>query len=115
MTQIRRLICFALLISGLLVGTAAAQQTTGAINGRVADETNALIPGVQVTLTSPAVQGEKTSLTDEAGSYRFILLPPGVYTVKYELTGFQTLVREGIIVQVDRTTTLNVTIGVATR
>src|SRR5690348_9659394 len=94
MVQIQRLIWLALITCGLLVGTAAAQQTTGAINGRVSDETNAMIPGVTVTLTSPAIQGEKTSLTDETGSYRFILLPPGVYTVSYDLTGFQKLVRE---------------------
>ena len=115
MTQLGRLVCAALILTSLLTGVAFAQQTSGTINGRVSDESGALIPGVEVALTSPAVQGEKTTLTDEAGNYRFLLLPPGVYTVSYQLAGFQKLVREGIIVQVDRTTTLNVTIGVATR
>ena len=115
MTQLGRMVCTALILASLLTGAAFAQQTTGTINGRVSDESGALIPGVEVALTSPAVQGEKTTLTDEAGNYRFLLLPPGVYTVTYQLAGFQKLIREGIIVQVDRTTTLNVAIGVATR
>jgi len=115
MTQLGRTVCTALILTCLLTGAAFAQQTSGTINGRVSDESGALIPGVEVALTSPAIQGEKTTLTDEAGNYRFLLLPPGVYTVTYQLAGFQKLVREGIIVQVDRTTTLNVAIGVATR
>jgi hypothetical protein len=53
-------------------------------------------------------------VTDEAGSYRFILLPPGTYTVKYELPGFKTIVREGIIVEGSRTVTLPINLEVAT-
>ena len=49
------------------LGAAAAQQTTGSINGRVSDDSGALIPGVTVTLTSPVIQGQRSSFTDEAG------------------------------------------------
>lgn len=93
---------------------AAAQEFTGNINGRVADASNALIPGVSVALSSPAMQGERTVLTDESGNYRFTLLAPGSYAVKYELPGFKTLIREGVVVAVGRTTTLTVNLEVAT-
>src|SRR5688500_16077589 len=103
-----------LMICGLFAGAAAGQETTGTINGRVTDESGAVIPGVEIVLTSAAIQGERSSISDEAGNYRFLLLPPGVYTVKYGLPGFRTLVREGIVVEVSRTATLNVALGVAT-
>src|SRR5262245_33238679 len=91
-----------------------AQTTTGAINGRVTDTSDAVIPGVSVSLTSSAIQGAREAVTDEAGSYRFILLPPGTYTVKYELPGFKTIVRDGIIVQGSRTATLPIQMEVST-
>src|SRR5438477_11906222 len=84
---------------------AIAQLTAGNINGRASDKSDAVIPGVTVTLKSPAIQGEQTTSTDEAGNYRFILLPPGTYTVKFELPGFATLIREEVIVSVGKTTT----------
>jgi len=106
---------FCILVAALLLTVPLmAQENAGTINGRVADNSGAVIPGVTVTLTSPAIQGEKNIVTDEAGLYRFILLPPGTYTVKYELPGFKTIVREGIIVQGSRTVTLPITLEVAT-
>jgi len=95
------------------VSTATAQ-TVGNINGRVTDNSDAVVPGVAITLSSPAIQGQQTTITDEAGNYRFILLPPGVYTVKFDLPGFRTLVREEIIVSVGKTTTINAALAVAT-
>ena len=76
MSVLRRIL-FAVLCVTLLSMPLMAQTTTGAINGRVGDSSDALIPGVTITLTSPAIQGSRTTVTDEAGSYRFILLPPG--------------------------------------
>lgn len=70
--------------------------TTGAINGWVADNTGAVLPGVIVTLSSPALMGTQTSVTDAQGLYRFPSVPPGEYRLVYELTGFMRLVREGI-------------------
>src|SRR5215510_3276771 len=108
-----RIIC-ALITVLILSMPLMAQTTTGAVNGRVTDTSDAVIPGVSVTLTSPAIQGARTAVTDEAGSYRFILLPPGTYTVKYELPGFKTVVRDGIIVQGSRTVTLPIQLAVST-
>src|SRR5579884_1480185 len=98
----------------ILVVSTATAQTVGNINGRVTDNSDAVVPGVSITLTSPAIQGQQTTITDEAGNYRFILLPPGVYTVKFDLPGFKTLVRQEIIVSVGKTTTINAGLEVAT-
>jgi len=107
-------ILLAVLAAVFLTLPAMAQENAGTINGRVTDKSDAVIPGVSVSLTSPAIQGAKTTITDEAGNYRFILLPPGTYSVKYELPGFKTLLREGIIVQGSRTVTLPIALEVAT-
>jgi hypothetical protein len=104
----------ALIMALLLTVPAVAQDNSGTINGRVTDTTGAFIPGVEVTLASPAIQGTKQAITDETGTYRFILLPPGTYTVTYALPGFKTLIREGIIVQGSRTVTLPIAMEVAT-
>jgi len=113
MTGLRRILC-ALLAMALLSFPLMAQTTTGTINGRLSDNSGAVIPGVTATLTSPAIQGSRNAVSDEAGTYRFILLPPGTYTVKYELPGFKTVVREGIIVEGSKTVTLPISLEVAT-
>ncbi len=92
-----------------------AQTVEGIITGRVDDSSGARIPGVSVTLSSRALQGDRTVVTDENGNYRFPGLPPGTYTVKFELPGFSTFIREGIIVEIGRTVTLPVTLEVATK
>src|ERR1043166_8531833 len=70
--------------------------TTGSINGKVADTSGGVLPGVTVTATSPSMMGAQTSVTDSGGNYRFPGLPPGSYSLAYELPGFNTLKREGI-------------------
>ncbi len=67
------------------------------IIGQVTDGTGAVLPGVTVTATSPALQVPQViGVTDERGEFRLSPLPIGVYTVTYELTGFQNLRREGV-------------------
>src|SRR5213593_1990496 len=70
--------------------------TTGAINGKVTDNTNAVLPGVTVTISGSTLMGTRTALTGEDGTFRFAAVPPGDYAVKFELAGFGTMVREGI-------------------
>ena len=101
-------------VIAVMCSIAEGQGVTGSILGRVTDNSGAIIPGVTVALSGAVLQGEKSVITDEAGNYRFLLLPPGALTVKYELPGFKTLIREGIIVEVGRTTTLNIGLDVAT-
>jgi hypothetical protein len=109
---------FALLFTLILTvfaSAAVAQQVAGDINGRVSDTSGAVIPGVNVTLKSPAIQGEQAAVTDEAGNYRFILLPPGTYSIIFALPGFKTYIRQEVIVSVGKTTTINAPLEVATQ
>ncbi len=108
-------IAVSLLLLTLVVTAATAQQGSGAITGRVTDSSGAVIPGVTVTLTSPAVMGTREGISDERGSYRFDGLPLGTYTLKYELPGFATLIREGLQITAGFTATINVSLEVATQ
>jgi hypothetical protein len=72
----------------------AGQETSASIVGQVKDESGAVLPGVTVTVSSPALQIAQTvSVTDERGEYRLTPLPIGTYQVEYSLSGFQ-LVRQ---------------------
>lgn len=108
---------FGVLAIALLLPTAAIGQTvgatTGAINGKVVDSSDSLLPGVTVTISAPQMQGTKTAVTNEEGNYRFPGIPPGTYSVRYELPGFATVRREGIRVTLGFTATLNVTMSVS--
>ena len=101
----------------LFTSTAFAQgggaSTTGSINGKVADTSGGVLPGVTVTATSPSLMGTQISVTDTGGNYRFPALPPGTYTVSYELPGFNTLKRENIVISMGFTATVNVELAVA--
>jgi hypothetical protein len=79
-------------------GMAAAQSvSSGTIQGTIRDESGGVLPGVTATLTSPALQvRELVQVTDAEGQYRFVDLPAGTYVLKFELTGFSTLVREDL-------------------
>ncbi|HVR29982.1 MAG TPA: carboxypeptidase regulatory-like domain-containing protein [Thermoanaerobaculia bacterium] len=76
------------LVLSLIAGLAAADgPETGVVSGRVTDVQGQNLPGVMVTIDSP--RGAQSTVTNEAGYYRFALLVPGSYTVKGMLEGFQ--------------------------
>jgi outer membrane receptor protein involved in Fe transport len=76
---------------------AHAQTVTGALFGRVTDQTGLPLPGVTVTITSPQlITGQEVRVTDEAGQFRFATLAVGTYTVTFTLQGFTTLRRENV-------------------
>ena len=112
MTAICQRVGLAILLIALVAPAAIAQQT-GTIAGAVRDAQGGVLPGVTVTVRSDAlVTGSQVVVTGEAGAYQFPTLPPGTYSVTYELTGFTPLRREGIVVQVARTTRLDVELSV---
>jgi len=91
-----------------LAGAAAGQATQAGIVGVVTDTSGAVLPGVSVTATSPALQvAAAEAVTNERGEYRISPLPIGMYTVVYELSGFQTVRRENIRLSVGFTATLD--------
>lgn len=100
-----------------LSAPAAAQgggaSSTGTIQGRVTDAQGAVLPGVTITATSPAMIGAQTAVTSETGNYRFPAVPPGQYTLTYELSGFNTLKREGIQISLGFTGSINVELSLA--
>ena len=98
----------------LLTTHAQAQDFRGRINGTVTDNTGAVLPGVSVTASSPALIQPQMQVTGADGSYRFLALPPGVYDIAFELSGFQNLKREGIRVVINQTLTVDQQLQVAT-
>jgi len=104
-----------LLAAGLvsMTGPILAQTQTGTITGLVSDEQGAILPGVAVTLESPALIRPQSTATNEQGTYSFIALPPGVYTVRFELDGFQPVERAGIRVNVAVVTSVDQALTVA--
>jgi hypothetical protein len=88
--------------------------STGTIQGRVADASGGVLPGVTVTATSPSMIGTQTQVTNENGSYRFPAVPPGVYSLSFELPGFTSVKREGIEIALGFTANVNVEMTVAT-
>jgi hypothetical protein len=91
-----------------------AQIQTGRITGVVTDEQGGALPGVTVTLESPALLRAQTDTTNERGAYSFISLPPGVYRVVFSLPGFAATERSGIRVNVAVVTTVDQTLRLAT-
>lgn len=76
----------------LLVGLTAFAQTTATISGTVTTDGTGL-PGVSVTIASPNMQGTRTTVSGDNGAYYFGALPPGKYTVKFELEGMSTVTK----------------------
>jgi hypothetical protein len=112
---------FALLAASLAVAAAApafaqggGASSTGTIQGRVTDAQGAVLPGVTVIATSPALLGQQTAVTSETGNYRFPAVPPGTYVLSYELAGFNTVKREGIQITLGFTANVNVELALAT-
>lgn len=92
-------------------GPALAQEQGGNISGTVADEQRAVLPGVTVTLTSS--DRTATFVTNESGQYRFLGLPPGAYTLRFDLSGFAVFIRENIELKVGQNVELPITMKVA--
>src|SRR6185436_7961371 len=88
----------ALLLAGLLPHTVSAQSAQSAsLVGKVTDESGGAMPGVTVTVKSPQLQvPQVTTVTGVDGDYRVLELPPGTYSIGFELSGFQSQMRTDV-------------------
>lgn len=89
-----------------------AQETTGSLQGTIKDPTGAVVPKATVTVTTPNLVGTKTSQTDGKGYYHFSNLPPGAYLVTVDAPGFKTLKHEGLVIEVGRSPSLDLSLAV---
>jgi hypothetical protein len=110
MRTIRDVVVSAIVL--VLTCTAAWAQATAELNGRVTDESGAVLPGVTVTATQTATGFMRTVATDEAGSWLMPNLPIGPYRLEVSLQGFRTYVQTGIVLQVDARPTINAVLAV---
>ncbi len=93
---------------------AQSQATTGDIEGRVLDPQEAAVPNATVTARNQQTGLEKTSTTNEEGGYRFILLPPGTYTISATAQGFAATELRDVPVTVGSKIPLDIQRGYAT-
>ncbi|HEX4439010.1 MAG TPA: TonB-dependent receptor [Thermoanaerobaculia bacterium] len=91
---------------GLLIPISAASQTTGKIAGTIWDESNAAVPGVLVELSGPRLQGRRSAVTSVDGTYRFLGVPTGAYTISASLAGL-AVVQTTAVVGTDATATID--------
>ena len=122
MLKCKTLVSSGALLTGVigLIGVFAlpvipAAQSSAGIVGAITDTSGAVLPGVTVSATGPALQVPSVvAVTDARGEYRLTPLPPGMYTVTFELTGFQAVKRENVRLALGFTATLDQALGVGT-
>jgi hypothetical protein len=110
-----RLAATACLVFAAAISAQQLATNAGAINGIVTDSSGAAIPNVKVTITSPALQGAGTFITNEQGIYRFPDVPIGLYRITYEAPGFATMVREQVNISLGFAATINITMTPSTQ
>src|SRR5258706_11575553 len=87
---------------------ASAQLGSSGIAGIVKDTTGAVLPGVTVEASSPAlIEKVRTVVTDSEGQYKLVNLSPGRYIVTFTLTGFGTVKRDGVELPANFTAPIN--------
>lgn len=109
----RLLVLMACIVAIAANTLAQSQATTGDIEGRVLDPQEAVVPSAAVTATSQQTGLEKSATSDEGGGYRFILLPPGTYTIRATAQGFATTELRDVSVTVGSRTPLDIKMTVS--
>src|ERR1700722_7439781 len=93
-------------------GVAAGQGQTGQIFGTVTDASGAVMPGVKVTISSPALLQPLVGTTSAGGTYQFPNIAIGVYSVKFEQAGYNASLRDNIRVDIGFNAQVNVALQV---
>src|SRR5262245_2437113 len=110
--SVRLRIAFAFLFLITLMLPLHAQTPSGEISGVVTDQTEAIVAGVKITLTNTATNAVREVQTNESGLYSLPALPPGIYTLKVEKSGFRAMERRNIEVLVGSSNRIDMTLEV---
>src|SRR6187431_2066058 len=95
-------------VLALSLPSAAVAQVLGTVAGNVKDASGAVLPGVTVEVSSPAlIEKVRTAVSGGNGQYQVVNLPPGIYTVTFSLPGFSTVRRDALEVSVNFTSNVD--------
>ena len=113
-TPFGTVICLAILcvLTGGSLAPALAQNSSSVLAGKVTDPNGAPLPGVMVTASSTPTGFVRSTVTGERGAYRLSGLPPGVFTIAFELAGFAPLAHRSLTLAIGADATLNVQLQV---
>lgn len=110
MKKLRTLFSFLVILLVVTSFVYSQSKETGALKGTVKLEDDSPVPGVLVKVHSDViVASTKTTITNEAGNYRFVGLQPGIYTLSATLEGFATAKQTGVKVSIGKTFTIDLT------
>src|SRR5207253_2435279 len=113
MKRFTRVALSALLVVLAIPALAAAQAgSTAQIAGTVKDDSGGVLPGVTVTVTQTNTSATRTAVSDDSGGYVIPNLPVGPYRLEATLQGFRTYVQQGIVLTVNATPTVNITMAI---
>lgn len=112
--KMRRIVWLAFAALAVVVVASATAEAQSTIAGTVRDSSGAVLPGVTVEVSSPAlIEKVRTVTTDGTGQYRIVNLRPGTYRVTFTLAGFSTFRREAVQLPAAFTATVNAEMNVA--
>src|SRR5712691_3957207 len=114
MPRIARFGILVVILALVGAGTAAAQNTSGAIAGTITDTQGGVLPGVSITVTNSETGVARTSVTEGDGRYRFAGLQPGRYDLRAELQGFSTVEVKNIVLTIGLEYPKDISMGVQT-
>jgi len=112
----KKVFMFVVAMTLALFATSAMAQstTTGSIEGSVTDPNGAAVKGATVTATSPNLISPQTATTNEEGRYQIPALPPGIYKVSIDASGFGKFDKGDVSVNLGRTSTADAQLTLAT-
>ncbi len=105
--SLRAAVLLALLLTAGVSAILAQSAGTGALAGTVTDPQGAVVPNVTVTITNTETNQARTTTTGGDGAYKFALLPPGTYRVRFTASGFKTADVAGVTINVTETPVLD--------
>ena len=108
-------VAVAFVLAGVVTVSAYAQNIFGSIVGTVVDQTGAVLPKAEITVTNISTGDKRVVTSDTSGNYQALSLPRGSYTIDIEATGFKHFSRSPIDVHVDQTARVDVAMSIGTQ